>query len=248
MVVAHYTPPDASAETPHALFYGHYDVQPADPLDLWHTPPFEPQRRKNKKGVDQLVGRGTSDDKGQVMTFVEGSGFSEKKLMQKVDAYTSADPAPELKVAEWIGQQETTLEQLRGKIVLLDFWATWCGPCISTFPRLRGWHKKYSGNDFVIIGVTQYYGEQEGKRVTELQEIEFLREFREKYKLPYGFAVARAGEAQFKYGINAYPTTMLLDRNGVVRYIGIGSSGEESENLEDTIKKILKEETRLAIR
>lgn len=73
MVVAHYTPPDASAETPHVLFYGHYDVQPADPLDLWHTPPFEPQRRKNKKGVDQLVGRGTSDDKGQVMTFVEAA-------------------------------------------------------------------------------------------------------------------------------------------------------------------------------
>jgi acetylornithine deacetylase/succinyl-diaminopimelate desuccinylase-like protein len=73
MVVAHYTPANATSKTPHVLFYGHYDVQPADPLDLWHTPPFEPQRRKNKKGVDQLVGRGTSDDKGQLMTFVEAA-------------------------------------------------------------------------------------------------------------------------------------------------------------------------------
>lgn len=73
MVVAHYTPAGANGRTPHVLFYGHYDVQPADPLELWHTPPFEPQRRKNKKGVEQLVGRGTSDDKGQVMTFVEAA-------------------------------------------------------------------------------------------------------------------------------------------------------------------------------
>ena len=181
----------------------------------------------------------------KVMDFVEGGGFSEKKLMQKVESYSKVDPAPELKIEDWLGQDAATLEQLRGKVVLLDFWATWCGPCISTFPRLRGWHKKYGGNDFLIVGVTQYYGQQSGKKMSKLQEIEFLREFKEKYKLPYGFAIANPGEA-LKYGINAYPTTMLLDRNGVVRYIGIGSGIEESENLEDMIKKVISEDGRLA--
>ena len=51
-----------------------------------------------------------------------------------------------------------------------------------------------------------------------------------------------------KYGITAYPTTVLLDRKGVVRYIGIGAGLEESENLEDTIKKVLEEDRNLAIK
>ena len=73
MIVAHYVPRDAHPRTPHALFYGHYDVQPVDPVDLWHTPPFEPQRQKGKDGVERLVGRGTADDKGQLMTFLEAA-------------------------------------------------------------------------------------------------------------------------------------------------------------------------------
>ncbi len=72
IVVAHYTPKDAGKNTPHLLFYGHYDVQPADPLELWKTPPFEPVV-KTEKGVARMYGRGTSDDKGQLMTFIEAA-------------------------------------------------------------------------------------------------------------------------------------------------------------------------------
>ena len=184
----------------------------------------------------------------KVMTFVEGSGFSEKKLMQKVNSIASADPAPEMKFVEWIGEDQRAIGEFRGHIVLLDFWATWCGPCIATFPRLRNWHKKYADKNFKLIGVTQYYGEQEGKKMTAMQELDYLKSFKQKYKLPYDFAIIPNGEAPMKYGINAYPTTVLLDRSGVVRYIGIGSGLEESQNLEEMIEKVLSEDSNLAVK
>jgi len=68
MVVAHH---DGPAGAPHVLFYGHYDVQPVDPIELWESDPFAPAVREIGPGHKIITGRGSADDKGQLMTFVE---------------------------------------------------------------------------------------------------------------------------------------------------------------------------------
>ena len=148
---------------------------------------------------------------------------------------------PELSGTQWIDQEPVKLAKLRGQVVLLDFWAPWCGPCRFTFPRLTLWHQAYKDKGLVILGVTKFYGHDDERQLTPGEELAYLREFKKQNRLPYGFIVDDTNTNDFNYGVFSIPMSFLIDRRGAIRFISVGAGESEIAELGKMIKKLIEE-------
>jgi thiol-disulfide isomerase/thioredoxin len=151
-------------------------------------------------------------------------------------------PAPELVVARWIEGEQKNLSDFRGQVVLLDFWAMWCGPCVTAFPHLREFQSKYASRGFEIVGVTRFYGRSDTEEsLGREQELKSLQSYKAKHRLTYPFAVGKMDDVtnEERYGVIGLPTVILIDRRGNVRHVkrGVG----EYRQLEKQIERLIGE-------
>jgi TonB family protein len=120
------------------------------------------------------------------------------------------------------------LDALKGKVVLLDFWGTWCPPCVVAVPTLRDLQKKHAKDPFVLLGVS-----------SDTEET-VVRAFTDKNRIVWPQYWDRDRKVQQAFDVRAFPTYVLIDDEGVVRFRTTGGGLREPLGLEDAIKKVLK--------
>jgi tetratricopeptide (TPR) repeat protein len=124
--------------------------------------------------------------------------------------------------------EELSLERFRGKVVLLDFWATWCKPCVFEMPNVKNIWKKYSADQFIIVGVSLDRSESALRSYIEKEEIGWPQ---------YFDGQGWNNRVSKLYNVHSIPHTVLIDHEGVVRAVGLRGGGLSSK-IGDLIKKI----------
>ncbi len=140
----------------------------------------------------------------------------------------SAKPAPNFTLKSLSGKN-MKLSEMTGNVVLINFWASWCGPCREEMPLLNALHKKYEPLGFTVLGVN--VEEQTDKARG------FLRDF------PVDFPVLLDNKNQVSqmYNVIAMPTTVVVDRDGNMRYIHKGYKSGDEEKYRKMVKKLVRE-------
>ncbi|MCI0380062.1 MAG: TlpA family protein disulfide reductase [Gemmataceae bacterium] len=165
--------------------------------------------------------------------------------------------APEVIIAQSVIGDTKRLSDLKGKVVLVDFWAVWCGPCIQTFPHLRDWTKEFGKDGFEIVGVTTYFEvfgfDKEGGKLKRVgkeeslkpaQEHDMIKDFAGFHQL--GHRLVTVTKEDWKklgedYKIRGIPHAVLIDRRGNVRMVRVGSGPENAAALHEEIRKLVAE-------
>jgi thiol-disulfide isomerase/thioredoxin len=178
------------------------------------------QMNRDREGIAELQ---------QYLTAEPNGSLAEKaKMMAGNPRRARENYAPDFSFTSLSGEQ-VSLQSLQGKVVLLDFWGTWCGPCVESVPELRQLHKKYANDpSFVLIGISSD------------RDDEVWREFTEKNKMVWPNYRDKDHRILRAFRVATFPTYVILDHEGIIRHRSVGMTWSRAASLDKEIKNQMK--------
>ncbi len=155
----------------------------------------------------------------------------DEKLKEKLKHELINKPAPKFTLLDLEGNT-VNLTDFSGKTVIVDFWATWCGPCLQSFPIMQKAVNKYSSDESVKFLFVNTWERVEDK-------LKNAKEFMERSKYPFHVLMDENNEVIEKYGVEGIPTKFIVDKNGNIRFKSVGLEGSETEVLAEIDQMIL---------
>jgi thiol-disulfide isomerase/thioredoxin len=142
-------------------------------------------------------------------------------------AVEEGELAPAFSGAALGGGKNLSLSAYRGKVVYLDFWASWCAPCLKSLPLLDELRKEFPGDDFQVLAVNVDSDPEKARR------------FLEKRPVGYPSVTDPKGRIPETFGIETMPTSFLIDRDGVIRHVHNGFRRGDIESIRSRIRELV---------
>jgi thiol-disulfide isomerase/thioredoxin len=142
-------------------------------------------------------------------------------------AVSVGEPAPTFNAKELDGSGMLSLTKFRGKVVYVDFWASWCAPCATALPALEALRKEFPAGDFQILAINVDKDPQKARR------------FLERTPVGYPSASDPDGHLPATFGLETMPTSYLIDRRGIVRHVHEGFEKGDVEGLREHIQGLI---------